>query len=173
MADWQLRAQGGVIWTATGEVVLRTDARWQEYDEWLRNGGRPDPPDPIAVVPPTLTEAMDEVIDRIDAYASLLRARFLRGLSAQELAWLMEKLRQARAVQASGNPADAPALVREANKRGITLTALVTKILTKAAAWADHEADVAGAAGAHIDAVRALTTVTAVQQYDWSSTLWP
>lgn len=172
MATWRL-LKVGVLDEDTSEWITRVHVRWQEYVAFREAGGVPLPYVPEIVPDPPLADVQEEVIDLIDDWGQRLRARAARGIGPQEAVLIMEKVRQAKAAQASGNPADAPLLVREANRRGISLATLVTKILNKASVWADFEADVAGASGAHADAVRALTTVAAVRAYDWQATLWP
>ena len=82
------------------------------------------------------------------------------------------KLREANAYAASGNAADAPFLLREATRGGITLENLVTRVLTNAALLAPMEADIAGEARRHKDAVRALATHAEIVAYDYTVG-WP
>lgn len=82
------------------------------------------------------------------------------------------KIREANAYAASGNPSDAPFLQREATRGGITLDNLATRVLTNAALLAPMEADIAGEARRHKDAVRSLTTHADVAAYDFSIG-WP
>lgn len=82
------------------------------------------------------------------------------------------KLREANAYTASGDPNDAPFLQREATRGGITLANLVNRVLTNAALLAPMEADIAGEARRHKDAVRSLTTHADIAAYDYT-TGWP
>lgn len=119
-----------------------------------------------------LSAAQDEVIGMIDAHAKLLRDQVVVNTSPAEMASWPIKQAEARAHQISGLDADAPMLSIEAQARGVMVATLVSKVLGKAAQLSQLEAEIAGAAGRHGDAIKALTTFDAVLAYDWR-TGWP
>ena len=110
------------------------------------------------------------VIAEIDKYADYLRSQ-KSGIGHFEAAALSEKLREARAHQVTPIDASAPGLAAEATSRGITTSALVTLVMTKAAKARNDEAQIAGIAGKHKDAVKAMP-VDGVLTYDWRAG-WP
>lgn len=119
-----------------------------------------------------LSASQAEVIAQIDLHAKSLRDSVVAAISPAEMASWTIKQAEARAYQASGNDADAPMLGIEATARGVTVADLAAKVLAKAVQLSQLEAMIAGVAGAHGDAVKALTTFDAVLTYDWR-TGWP
>lgn len=119
-----------------------------------------------------LSSAQAEVIAKIDMHAKSLRDGVVASISPAEMANWTIKQAEARAYQASGNEADAPMLGIEATARGVTVADLAAKVLAKAVQLSQLEAMIAGVAGAHGDAVKALGTFDAVLAYDWH-TGWP
>lgn len=116
--------------------------------------------------------AADVVCRQIEALATAKRNMVIAGFSPGEMASWPIKRSEALAYQASGNAADAPNLSNEATARGITLAALVAKVLADAARFAGVESAIAGTSGKHRDAVRALTTHADIMAYDYT-TGWP
>lgn len=113
-----------------------------------------------------------EIVAAIDAHAAALRDQVVAGISPAEMASWGIKRAEAQAYHASGNPDDAPMLGIEAAARGVTLQAVVDRVLAKATALSQLEAAIAGTAGRHADAVRACETFEATLAYDWT-TGWP
>jgi len=120
----------------------------------------------------TLADCQSAVCAAITAHAKAIRDRLLAGVSPGEMAAWSIKRAEAEAYLASGNLADAPLLAAEAAARGISVKALTARVVSNAAALSQLEAVVAGNDGRHRDAVRALTSVADVMQYDWSAG-WP
>lgn len=113
----------------------------------------------------------------IDQHANAIRTQITAGVSKAEMAGWYRKEREARAYKASGLSTDAPCLDAEATARGITLAALVDLVIAKADKLAALEAQIAGNAGKHNDAVDALindttATVAQIDAYDFSLG-WP
>ena len=120
----------------------------------------------------TLADCQSAVCAAITAHATAIRDRLIAGISPGEMAAWSIKRAEAEAYLASGNLADAPLLAAEAAARGISVEALTARVVSNAAALSQLEAVVAGNDGRHRDAVRALTSVADVMQYDWSAG-WP
>jgi predicted P-loop ATPase len=116
--------------------------------------------------------AADYVCKAIEALATAKRNLVVAPYSPGEMASWPIKRAEALAYQASGNAADAPNLSNEATARGITLAALVAKVLADAARFAGVESAIAGTSGKHRDAVRALATHADIMAYDYT-TGWP
>ena len=116
----------------------------------------------------SLSTAQNEIITLINDYAASLRDHAASGVSPAEMASWSIKRTEAMAYQVSGNAADAPILGIEAAARGMTLSALVARVLKNATSLAGLEATIAGVAGKHSDAVRATTTFAEALSYDWS-----
>lgn len=118
----------------------------------------------------TVADASAEVVAMIDAHARALRDGVVAGISSAEMAgWT---LKREQAVAYDGTDASAPMLALEAASRGVPTSAVVGRVLAKAAALSQLEAHIAGAAGKHGDAVKALVTHAEVLAYDWSGG-WP
>lgn len=109
---------------------------------------------------------------KVEALATAKRNIVIAPFSPGEMASWPIKRAEALAYQASSNAADAPNLSTEAAARGITLAALVAKVLADATRFAGVESAIAGTSGRHRDAVRALATHTAVGDYDYHAG-WP
>ncbi|MER2601490.1 MAG: hypothetical protein ABTR27_03950 [Candidatus Competibacter phosphatis] len=118
----------------------------------------------------TVADAGAEVVAMIDAHARALRDGVVAGISSAEMAsWT---LKREQAVDYDGTDESAPMLALEAASRGVATSAVVGRVLAKAAALSQLEAQIAGAAGRHGDAVKALATHAEVLAYDWSGG-WP
>lgn len=127
--------------------------------------------------PRTKADAASAKQTAIDQHANTIRARITAGVSKAEMAGWYRKEREARAYKASGLSTDAPSLDAEATARGVTLAALVDLVIAKADKLASLEAQIAGNAGKHNDAVTALlndaaATVEQIDAYDFSLG-WP
>lgn len=118
-----------------------------------------------------IADCQQYVADQIDAYAKLIRDKFLKSTSPGEMAAWATKYQEAKALQAGGPAGDAVNLQAEATFRGITLASLASKVLTQFNVTATKEARIAGLAGKHKDAVKALGTFAAVLAYDWLTNL--
>ncbi len=116
-----------------------------------------------------LADAKASVGDCIDAEAKRIRAKFLKAVDPSEMAAWATKYAEAKALQDGGPVFDAVNLQAEADFRGITLTQLTTKVITKFNQTANREAKIAGLAGKHKDAVTALGSFAAVNSYDWQT----
>lgn len=117
----------------------------------------------------TLADAQAAVSDEIDAEAKKIRDRAMKGISPSEMAAWATKYQEAKALQAGGPAADAVNLKAEADFRGVSLANLATKVIQKFNQTANREAKIAGFAGKHKDAVKALTSFAAVLAYDWKT----
>lgn len=120
----------------------------------------------------SLASAQRAALSRVDSLAARKRTTAVQGVSPCEMSSWPIKRAEAVAYAASKNAADAPNLAAEAAARGITLDALVAKVLAKAAALLALEAQIAGAAGKHGDAIMALQSTADVEAYDFSGG-WP
>lgn len=107
----------------------------------------------------------------VDRLAKDKRNAVVSNISAAEMASWPIKRAEALAFTVSGLATDAPTLNIEAAARGITLAALVAKVLAKAALFTTLEAQIAGTCGKHQDAV-ALLPLTDIAAYD-ITTGWP
>jgi hypothetical protein len=85
-------------------------------------------------------------------------------------AWTAKKA-EADAFQASQS-ATTPILTAEAQARGVTRAVLATKIINNYNAFTSLEAQIAGVAGKHKDAIQALALSTDVMAYD-HTVGWP
>ena len=164
--------QHGVFDFTTRTVVLpdRSSADWQAYEAWLTAGNTPLPPDSVGQ--DDLPTAKLKRQAEIDAYAAGLRNAVVRGRSVGEMASWTIKLIEARAWQASADPAQAPTIVQTAQVRGITTDEMATRVLAQAAPFVQAEVLIDGIRGKHCDAVQACTTVQDIIAYDWH-TDWP
>lgn len=122
----------------------------------------------------SLETAQAITIAAIEALAKSKRDAVVADYSPAEMsAWSMKRA-EALAFSTSEDAAAAPALVMEAQVRGIPLNELVDKVLAKAAALSQLEASIAGTCGKKQDAVRACTTVQHVADLvDDIGTGWP
>lgn len=148
---------------AAGHWLRQHDGVWQSSDDVAVQ----------AIIDAySLDSCKAEVVAAVDAHAKTLRDSVVANISPAEMASWTIKQAEARAWQASGNAADAPMLSIEAMARGTTIADLSVKVLAKAVQLSQLEAMIAGVAGAHGDAVKALATFEAVLAYDWHSG-WP
>ncbi|MGT2460056.1 hypothetical protein ACU4GI_45960 [Cupriavidus basilensis] len=112
----------------------------------------------------SLGAAQAITIAAIEALAKSKRDAVVADYSPAEMsAWSMKRA-EALAFGASQDAAAAPALVMEAQVRGIPLNELVDKVLAKAAALSQLEAGIAGTCGKKQDAVRACDSVQEIQR---------
>lgn len=120
----------------------------------------------------TLAEAADEIVAAIDAHAMALRMAVTATVAPAEMASWSIKRAEAQAYAASSNPADAPMLGYEAAARGVPLADVAARVQANATALAMLEAQIAGTAGKHRDAVRGLATFAELLAYNWQAD-WP
>lgn len=113
-------------------------------------------------------------IEHLGLIAERKRDAFLlsAGYLPAERASFAVKLDQARRFVSSGAESDAPTLGVEAGRRGVGVSDLAQRVLNNAAVFQIVEGHIAGAEGAHRDAIRALTTFEEVNSYD-INTNWP
>jgi hypothetical protein len=123
-------------------------------------------------LPPDLLPSLrtrSDIVTAIDAHANGLREAATAGITAAEMAgW---PIKRAEAIAYQGDQQACPLLSEEAAARGVTLQEIVDLVLANAARYAALEAAIAGVAGRHKDAVRAMTE-DAARTYDWSIG-WP
>lgn len=118
-----------------------------------------------------LTSAQAEISLKIEAHAAQLREKATAGAATAEMVSWPIKRAEALAYQADPT-APTPFLSAEATKRGVDVSVIVAKVAANAAVLSALEATIAGNAGRHRDAIKALTTFDGVLAYDWS-TGWP
>lgn len=167
MARYQVILSGGV-WDMDTRAIVPPDSSsdaWQEYQSWLTAGNTPLPPSTIGQGDLATSKANRKA--EIDAYAAGLRNAVVRGRSAGEMASWSIKINEARLYTSTSNAAQAPTLAATAAVRGITLAALVSKVLSQAAPFLQAEAYIDGIRGKHCDAVDAMLTVPEIVTYDW------
>jgi len=116
-----------------------------------------------------ISDAVQSVNDRIDAFAKVLRDKFVKAISPAEMASWTIKYNEAKAFQASGLASDAPTLQSEAGFRGVTIAGLATRVIANYNIMTARETKIAGNAGKHKDAVKALGSFAAVNGYDWQT----
>lgn len=107
---------------------------------------------------------------QIESHAKVLRDKSLNGVSPAEVAAWSVKLAEAKTFGKAG--ADTATLAKEAQVRNIPLAELVAKVQANANDFGDREAQIAGVAGKHKDALMALTDFRAVEAYDFTGG-WP
>ncbi len=171
-ARYQILLSGGVFDLETRSIVPpdRSSVGWSDYQAWLTSGNTPLPPD--AIGQDDLATSKLKRKDEIDAYASGLRNRAIRGRSAGELASWAIKLVEARNYSATGDALQAPMLAAIAAIRGMALADLVGRVITQSALYVQAEAAIDGIRGKHCDAIDAMATVAEIVLYDWHSG-WP
>lgn len=113
----------------------------------------------------TLAEAQANRVAVVDLVAASLRDRITAGISAAEMASWPLKLTEA-------NAGGGPMLTLEAGYRGISEADLIVKVLDKAQQLSTLEAQIAGVAGMHNDAIDAMTSIEDVVDYDMRAD-WP
>ena len=88
MAEYQLTATDIVIRTEDGACIPNDPANrdWVEYQQWLEDGGVPDPYVPLEPVPPTPTNEQTILLDHEN------RIRSQEGVPPLTLGELMEKI---------------------------------------------------------------------------------
>lgn len=145
---------------AAGHWLIEADGIWQSSDDVAVQ----------AIIDAyDLAACQDEVCAAIAAHAKALRDHAVADVSAGELASWPLKCAELAAFQASGDPAAAPVLSREAARRGIPLADMISKVAVNADKFGMLEAHIAGIDGRHRDAVRQLGSFADVLAYDWSS----
>lgn len=166
MSYTQHTLAGTVTRDADGVVVSPVhddqDPAHLEWLAWCAEGNTPEVDDA-----PPLDMALADKLAAINAHAWGLRDAALAGVHPGEAASWSSKL-----AEALRYPDAAPMLEAEAAARGVPLHALVAKVRSNADALSAREAQIAGIAGRHRDAVRALATGDAVMAYD-HMTGWP
>lgn len=110
-------------------------------------------------------DAFSAVFLAIERHAAWVRSRFLSEVSAYEAASWAFKVAEAKA-------GGGPMLQGEADARGISLQAMMERVLAKAASLAALEGHIAGVSGRHRDAIRLLQTPEEILAYDWRDG-WP
>lgn len=172
MSRYQILLSGGVFDLQSRAIVQPDNSApaWQTYQEWLTAGNTPLPPSTIGQ--DDLATSKLKRQSEIDAYAAGLRNSVVRGRSAGEMASWAIKISEARAYNTSTIAAQAPTLATIATVRGITLQALVDKVLAQAGPFLNAEAYIDGIRGKHCDAVEAMLDVRNIITYDWHAG-WP
>lgn len=108
-----------------------------------------------------------QVIAAIDAHAASLRDAAVEGVNPAEMAsWAIKR---AEALAYDGTAMSCPMLAAEAAARGCDVAVIVGRVHANAGALSALEAQIAGVAGRHKDAVRSAAEPAA---YDWSVG-WP
>lgn len=92
----------------------------------------------------------------------------IAGISSGEMSGWPILRQEANAYNASKNTADCPSIAQEANDRGITVDALVAKIVANSNYFNNLRASISGTSGKHRDAIKALMTIDAVLAYDYT-----
>jgi hypothetical protein len=167
---YELRDRG--VWdTETAEHLVAGHPRWPEYEDWLKvQGNTPGPaPAPAAV---TRSEALARKLSEIDEIAGSARQRITGPVSPQEMASWSVKLQQARAFTESAPETDYEMITIEAQARGVETIDIASRVISNAQAYSAAEARIAGTAGKHRDAVRALAERDDILAYD-VTTDWP
>lgn len=95
----------------------------------------------------------------IDAYAAHKRIQLAGKPSPEYAAW---GIKLAEAKNGGG-----PLLQMEADVRGVPMAAIVQRVISNSEAYQFAEAQIAGLAGKHKDAVNALQTRDELLAYDW------
>lgn len=169
---YQILAAGGVFDFETRQIVMpnKQDEKWQAYQRWVTEGNTPMPPD--AVGQDDLPTAKLRRQDEINLFASGLRNIVIRGRSAGEMASWTIKLSECRAYLSTEDAAQAPTLAATAGIRGISLDALVAKVMAQSTPFLMAEAVIDGTRGKHCDAIEACEDVQSILAYDWH-TGWP
>ena len=100
-----------------------------------------------------------EIRGHIDAFAANKRIKLAGKPSPEYAAWGI-KLAEAKA-------GGGPLLQMEADVRGVPMAAIVNRVIANSEAYQVAEAQIAGLAGKHKDAVNALQTRDELLAYDW------
>lgn len=104
----------------------------------------------------TLDAKKTEVVNQVEDIARVKRDMLVANYSAGEMASWSIKRTEALAFQTSNDPATAPNLASEAQRRGISLASLVEKVMLKAAQLSYLESEIAGHCGALQDLANAV-----------------
>lgn len=155
------------VWDRQAKVlVLPHTPEWADYQAHIAANGEPDPRAPEPAL--ELAAALAEKLALVDNLAGDIRRKVTGGRAhPAEMAMWPAKIAEAREyLAAPGSPPTPPMLRVEANARGITVDALAERVMNNANAHALAEAFIAGVAGKHKDALRALATVEDVLAYD-------
>jgi hypothetical protein len=119
-----------------------------------------------------LTDFIETIARKIDAYAASLRDQAVTGVSPGELsAWPLKAV-QAQLYLATNDLSQAPLIAAEIASSGESPQTAVNRIMQNAVALVRLEGAVAGTDRLHKNAVRALNSFESVQAYDWM-TGWP
>lgn len=149
---------------AAGYSLEQRDRVWQSSDDEAVQ---------LIVDGYTLDQAKGERMRESLMIAKRMRDAVVADISSGEMASWHIKRAEAHAYATSGNAADAPLLLAEAQARGITLDAMLAKVSANAQRFQAAEAAIGGADGRHRDAIAALQTFEAVAAYDltagWSA----
>lgn len=100
-----------------------------------------------------------EIRSHIDAFAAYKRIKLAGKPSPEYAAWPI-KLAEAKA-------GGGPLLQMEADARGVPLALIVSRVISNSEAYQMAEAQIAGLAGKHKDAINALQTRDELLAYDW------
>lgn len=100
-----------------------------------------------------------EIKGHIDAFAAYKRIKLAGKPSPEYAAW---PIKLAEAKNGGG-----PLLQMEADARGVPMAAIVSRVISSSEAYQVAEAQIAGLAGKHKDAVNALQTRDELLAYDW------
>lgn len=160
----------GVFDRLARAAVLPGTPEWAEYQRYIGETG--EMPDPMPPPPaPSIEVVRAEKIALLENLAGDFRRRVTGRAMPSEMATWATKAQFARAYLA-GAPFPPPLIEQEALARGVPATAVATRIRDKADNFERLEAQLAGAAGKHKDALRALTSVDAILAYDITAG-WP
>lgn len=148
-----------------GDRIATADAI--SYDATLRGWVVADvgvftDPDRLLRIEPTAAE----IVAAAERIAKAKRDMVTASVSPAEMASWPIKRGEALAYLSSGIDADAPNLALEAAARGITLAALVGKVIAKASLLAGLEAAIAGRCGAIQDAAAAAGSLAELEAID-------
>jgi hypothetical protein len=120
----------------------------------------------------TLAAVVADTVTAIEDHAAALRDEATAGISPAEMSAWPLKTMQATEYQASNDVSAVPLLAIEAASRKTQVSDIAARVLANAQRLMPLEGAIAGTAGFHKDAVRALTAIEDVLAYDWS-TGWP
>lgn len=109
---------------------------------------------------------------QVDARAKIYRDLITSKFSPGEMASWSIKAAEAAKYASTGNASDAPILAAEAAAREVSLASIVDRVQSNSAALVASEAAIAGAAGKHKDAIRALNTFAEILNYNINVN-WP
>ena len=117
----------------------------------------------------TLQQAKDHIKKLIDLYSASLRNALVAGISPGEMASWAIKRTEANLVGFSLNPADTKTLSDEAFHSGETVAAIALRVKANATSYLTSESFYSGRGRFHKNAVQALLTFPAVNNYNWST----